>query len=94
MLALALVGIGRAFDGEVGRFSAVGGEENLLLAVGADQCGHLLARPLESIPDPKPVLVQRRGVAEVLCEVRPHGIEDLRQNRGGGLMIEEDLTHG
>jgi hypothetical protein len=58
MLAFALVRIGRALDRQVGGFGAIRSEEDFLLAVGTDQCGHLLAGSLQSIPDPKAMLVE------------------------------------
>src|ERR1700683_941537 len=39
------------------------------------------------------MMVDGRCVAEVLGEVRPHGLEDLGQNRGGRVVVEIDSAH-
>ena len=59
VLALALVRVGHALDREVGGLRAVGGEEDLLLTVGIDECGDLLARLFQRITDAEAVLMER-----------------------------------
>ena len=34
------------------------------------------------------MMVDGRGIAEALTKVRAHGFEHLRQNRGGGVIVE------
>src|SRR5260370_25059981 len=38
-------------------------------------------------------MVDRRRVAKVVPEIRTHGIEHLRQNRRGGVIVEVNAQH-
>ena len=51
------------------------------------------ARALDRRPRLLPMMMDGRGVAEVLAEVRPHGLENLGQNRRGGVVVEINPAH-
>ena len=40
-----------------------------------------------------PMMMDGRGIAEVLPKIWPHGLEHLGQNRGGGVIVEIDAVH-
>jgi plasmid maintenance system killer protein len=39
------------------------------------------------------MVVDRRSIAKMLAEVRPHRFEHLRKNRRGGIVIEVNAAH-
>ena len=92
VVALAVVGVGEALDGEVGRLGAAGGEDEVLLALGVDHGGELLAGFLKTLAHLEAVAVEAGGRAVGLAEVGDHGLERILQHGGGGLVIEVDET--
>ena len=76
VVALVLVEVGDALDGEVVGLGGARGPDDLL-AGGADEATHLLARLLDGLlGHPAEVVVAAGGVAELAGEVREHLLED------------------
>src|SRR5262249_55112442 len=62
-----------------------------LVRLHAEEAGHGDARVLDGVRGAPAVLVRERGrIAEVLAEVREHGLDHARIARGGGVMVEVD----
>ena len=59
VIALALVGVSDAFDGEVGRFRAVRGDDDVVGRLGVNERGVLRARFGQRIAHAQAVLVER-----------------------------------
>lgn len=94
VLSTAFIGVGDPLDGEVGRFRAVRGEEDLVRATRVDQSSHLFPGMLQSIANPESVFVEGGRVPEPFGEERLHGLEGFGQEWRGRLVIEIDVTHG
>ena len=67
--------------------------ENDFGSAAAKQCGHRLASVLNGGPCVLAVMVDRRGVAELLPEIGPHRLEYLGQNGRGGVIVEINAMH-
>ncbi len=52
-----------------------------------------LARPFHRRPRLLPVVVNGRGIAKMLAEIRPHGFQHLGQHGGGRVIVEIDALH-
>ena len=85
-------GTGQARDGEVIALGAAAGEDDFR-GPAPEQRRHRFACALDCRPRLLPVMVDGRRVAEVLREVRPHGLENLGQHWGGGVVVEIDSAH-
>ena len=64
-----------------------------LRGAAAQQRGHRFARALDRGPRLLPVMVDGGRVAEVLAEVRPHGLQNLGEHRSGRVVVEIDSAH-
>ncbi len=62
-------------------------------ALQPSNVGHRFARILDRGARFLPVMVDGRGVAEVLPKIRAHGLEHLGQDRGSGVIVEVNATH-
>ena len=90
VLALALVEMRRALDGEVVRFGRTRGPDDLL-GVGIDQCGDLFARILDRLLGFPAVGVRAaRRVAEVLGQPGDHLGRHARVDRSRRRIVEVD----
>jgi hypothetical protein len=90
VLALLAVVRGHALDRQVDGLGGARGEDDLL-AVAADQRRDLAAGRLDrGLGGPAEDVVAAGGVAEVLGEVRDHGLEHPRIDRRGRVVVEED----
>ena len=90
VLALALVEVGGALDGQVVGFCGAGGPDDFL-GIGIDQRGHLLARVFHRFfRFPAERVGTRSGVAEMFGEVGNHLFCDTGIHRGRGRVVEVD----
>src|SRR5712671_3848206 len=90
MLALGLVKVRRALDGEVVSLGCAGGPDHLL-GIGIDERRHVLARLFDCLLGLPAVGVRTaRGIAEMLREVRNHLLRDARVHRRGRGVIQVD----
>ena len=83
------LGGGNALDSEIVRLGAARGEDDLILG-DLEEARDLLARRLHAIARFAAEAVDARRIAEVLAEVRQHGLEHLGVHRGGCVVIEID----
>ena len=86
-------GSGEAKNCQVVAFSAAAGEDDLRGAA-SQQRGDRFARPLDRRPRLLSMVMNGRRVPEVLPEVGLHGLKDLGQDGGGGVIVEIDAAHG
>lgn len=93
VVAAGLLGVSRAFDGEVDGFGAAGGKDDFLGRFGVEEGGNLLAGFGDGIADAESGLVKRGRAGEVFGKKWAHRLEDLREDRGGGVVVEIDLAH-
>lgn len=91
--ALARVRVGKAFNGEIGRFRSARGENNVVRAFGIDERGDLFARFLHTVTHAQTEAVQARWAAVRFHEVGLHGFKGFRKEGGRGLVIEVDGFH-
>ena len=94
LVALALVDvaleIGGALERQVVRFGRARGEDDLA-RLGADQRGDLGARRLDRVGRlGAEGVAHRMGIAELLCEVGQHAVDDARVGRRRRLIVEID----
>src|SRR5207248_86966 len=90
VIALLPVHLGHAFDGEIVTLSSAGGED-YLFGGSANQLSNLFARSLDGgLGFPAKLVVAAGGVAELLREVRQHGLNHSRICRGGGVVVQID----
>ena len=86
-----------AEEGEVVGFCASGGEDDLL-GLRVEEAGYGGAGVVDGGAGSLAGLVDGGGVAEVLKVPGAHGLEDLGEERGGGVGVEVDagreLAHG
>ena len=73
-------------------FGTAAGEDDFLGA-GADECGDLFAGGFNGGAGALAGSVDRGGVGKVSREIRQHGVEDFRLDRGGGVEVEVDAVH-
>ncbi len=74
-------------------FGAAAGEDDFR-GTASQQSGYRLARPLHRRPRLLSMMMDGRRVPEALPEVGLHGLKDLGQHRGGGVIVEIDAAHG
>ena len=79
----------QADDREVVRLRAAAGEDDFM-GLRAEQRGQPVARIVDRRPRLAPRGVDARGVAKVPLQIRPHRVENLRRERGGGVVVEVD----
>src|SRR5262245_25970491 len=84
---------GEAEEGEVVCLGGAAGEDDLV-GVGVEQGGGPFAGVLEGLTGASAGAVTTGGIASYLGEVRPHGLPDRRQDRGGGVVVEVQTVHG
>ena len=87
------IGLQDAEEGEVVALGAAGGEDDLGGAA-VEQRGDLLAGVLDGGAGVLALLVDGAGVAEVLDPEGTHGVEDLGEQRRGGVGVHVDPAHG
>ncbi len=88
-----LSGSGEAENCQIVAFGAAAGEDDLR-GPASQQSGYRLARPLHCRPRLLSVMMDGRRVPETLPEVGLHGLKDLGQDRGGGVIVEVNAAHG
>ena len=81
-----------AEEGEVVALGAAGGEDDLGGAA-AEQRGDLLAGALDGGAGVLALLMDGAGVAELLDPEGTHGVEDLGEQRRGGVRVHVDAAH-
>ncbi len=84
-----LVRRGHAANGEVVGFGAPRREHHLV-RLAAEQVGHARPGAGDGIASRHAVGVPARRIAEVLAQVRDHGVDDLRQDRCRRVVVEVD----
>src|ERR1700746_3991354 len=67
--------------------------ENHFRRAAAEQGSHRFARAFDCGARLLPMMMDRRGIAEVFGKIRPHSFEHLRQKRCGGVIVKVDPTH-
>jgi len=91
VVALLLVHLGHALEGEVDRLGAARGEDELLRIARADQRGDLGARGVDrALRLPSERMVAAGRVPELLGEVRQHRLDHARVARRRRLRVHED----
>src|SRR5438874_13780319 len=80
-------------DGEVISFGAAAGEYDFRSAA-AQKIRNRFARALHGGTRFLPMMMDGRRVPEMLAEVGTHGVENLGENGGAGVIVEIDPTHG
>ena len=85
-------GLRNSENGKVVRLCPAAREHDLRSAA-AEQRGHRLARPLYRRPRLLPMMMNGGCVAEVLREVRPHGLQNLRQRRSRCVIVKVNPAH-
>src|ERR1700674_3939060 len=73
-------------------FRATAGKHDFRSAA-AKQCSHRFARALDGGPRLLSMMVDGGRVAEVLAEVRPHGLQHFGEHRCGRIVVEIDPAH-
>src|SRR5471032_1151278 len=90
VLALGLVELRRAFDGQVVALGGAGGPDDFA-RVGVDEGGDVAARFFNSFfSGPAVHMAARRRIAELLAQIRDHQVGDTRIDRRGGRVIHID----
>src|SRR5579864_6236886 len=84
--------INQARDGEIVGLSAAAGEDNLGGAATKQRC-HRVASVLDRGPRLLSVMMNRRRVAELLREIRPHRLKHFGQYGRGGVVVEINAAH-
>src|ERR1700730_4329139 len=84
--------IGEAENCQVVALGAAAGEDDLRGAASPQAC-HRLACALHRRPCLLSMVMDRRGVAEMLPEVALHGLKDLGQHSRGCVIVEVDAAH-
>ena len=74
------------------RFGAAGGEDDLGIVFRAEQLLHLHARFLDGEADLVAEAVHRRGIAELLGEIRQHGFHHRGIDPRGRVVVEIDAV--
>src|SRR4030042_3215186 len=92
MVALAPPRQGHAFEGKVIGLRTAGGEEDLGI-VRADEPRHPRTRFFDGLEGFLADRMQALGVAELIPEKGEHNLEGLGVQRGGGDVIQVDLSH-
>ena len=77
---------------QVVALGAAAGEDDLR-RTAVQQLGNLLARLLDRGARLLSLLMNGRGIAKLLEEVRPHRLKHLRQKRRGRVIVEIDTVH-
>ena len=77
----------------VARLGAAAGEDDLI-GLRSEQLGHLGAGTVDGVVGGLAVNVGAGRVAEVVAEKRQHGVDDGGVERGGGVVVEVDRSHG
>src|ERR1019366_2797505 len=77
---------------QVVALGAAAGEDDLR-RTAVQQLRNLLARVLHSGARLLSLLMNGRGVAELLEEVGTHGLKHFRKKRSGGVVVEVDPMH-
>src|SRR5438128_2178815 len=67
--------------------------EDDLRSPASQQGRYRLARMLDRRPCLLSMMMDGRGIAETLAEIRLHRRKNLRQNRSGGVVVEINTTH-
>src|SRR5207302_8981203 len=80
-------------DSQVVRFGAAAGENDLRVPA-PEQHRNRLPCALHGRPRFLPVMVDRRGIPEMLAEVGLHGLKNLGQHGRGRVVVEIDSLHG
>ncbi len=88
-----VAGLGQSEDGEVVAFGAATGEDDFGRAA-AQQIGNRFAGPFDGGTRLLSMMVDRGGVAEVLGEVRAHGVQNLGQHGRARVIVEIGASHG
>ena len=86
-----LPGLDDAEEREVVALGAAGGEDDLL-RLGAEQTSYRGACLLDGGAGALARLMDGAGVAKLFEQVRTHRLEDLRQQRCGGVGVHVDST--
>ena len=87
-----VAGLDDAKKRKVVAFRTPTGEDDFGSAA-VQQLRHLLASVFHSGSRLLALLVNRGRIAELLHEVRPHGVEDFRQQRAGSVVVEVYAVH-
>jgi uncharacterized linocin/CFP29 family protein len=87
-----IAGLDDAKKRKIIAFRTPAGEDDFCSAA-VQQLRHLLASVFHSGSRLLALLVNRRRIAELFNEVRPHGVEDFRQQRAGSVVVEVYAMH-
>ena len=88
MLALALVEVRRAFEGEVGGLGGAGSPDDFA-RISANEVGHMTARLFNGgLGFPALGVAAAGGVAKVFVEPGHHGVHYARVARRGGAVVK------
>ena len=87
-----LSGVDKAENCQVVAFGAAAGKHDFRGAA-SQQSRHRLARALHRRPRLLSVMMDGRRVAKMLPEVSLHGLKDLGQDGGGGVIVEINAMH-
>ena len=87
-----IAGLHEARDREIVSLGAAAGEDDFRRAA-SQQLGNTLPRTLDGSARLLSMVVNGRGIAEVLAEVRTHGVQHLGENRGRGVIVEINAAH-
>src|SRR5580693_6023095 len=82
-----IAGFHQTRDGEIVGFCPATGKDDLRRSASDQRC-HGCASTLDRRSRVLTVLMDRRGVTEALPKVWTHGIEHVRQNRRGRVVVE------
>src|SRR3954469_946760 len=80
-------------DAQVVGLSAAAGKNNFR-RTRIHQRRYRCSRLFHRRPRVLAIMVNRRRIAELLQVKRPHRLKHLRQDRGGGIVIEVNAAHG
>ena len=83
---------GQPEEGQIVGFGAAAGKDNLRRA-SPQQRGYRFAGALHRRPGVLAVVVDRRGIAELFREVRQHRLQDGREHRAAGVIVEVNSAH-
>src|ERR1700727_1822783 len=84
--------VDQARDRQVVGLGAAAGE-NDLRRLTAEQCGHTISRVLDRGTTVLPILVNGRGVAELLAEIGTHCVQNFRQDGRCSVIVEVNAAH-